>query len=497
MSNVSYRLPASQAAPPFAPGRIDTGAICTVAAGSAQEIALINAGAVPLSQLGSTPAFESQLSLIFNKACLIGDSITYRSYDNFSGSSFMQRANGWFTWTNALLRGRFSLVNQCAVNGYDTAHMLANFGTGVTGRGDGANDPLAVPVGWYFIMGGINDAQLGTSATVAASNLITMAKACLATGARVCMVTVPACSSGQLTSGQAEVVCEINAAIRQFARITPGVVLADGFAVTVNPLSTSAVALSGSADSSSVHPSAYGAYLIGNEVAKAVGAFLPPRTDRVSSQFDSIFTGGGNNKQLIANCMFETSAISGWAIGGSGPTNWTTGGTNVAGDTYLQAYTGFSAGTVTEVNPSVSGVGKAMQFTYTVGTVSNASPAQFGYNFGPINNPSNKANPGDVIYAECDIDITAYTGDISLCLRLVASTSQGADVESWWGNSAIPTAAVEYYGTGAAPASFTARTGDIVIPVGTLTLSAILYVMSDTTGATGTVQFSRHQMPKH
>lgn len=225
---------------------------------------------------------------------LLGDSLTNENFTSVTANSVEDFSLGarWFGLANALSQSKFVVANNAGMSGDfldaqgGMPGMLARLNSPDTGRGTpGAmqttnGGPGVFPFGGLGVvfLGGMNNIYNSTQPVAdVISAWRVVASALRQKYSRTVVCTIPAVNNATPNfSTRASVHAALNAAIRDYAASTAGVVLADLFRVTVNPLDASFV--QGSASiyrDGQLHPNNLGGYLIAKEIARALQVAFP------------------------------------------------------------------------------------------------------------------------------------------------------------------------------------------------------------------------------
>lgn len=232
---------------------------------------------------------------------------------------------GWFTWLNALTGQRFNLLNNAAIGGETVADIAL--------RVD--RDVIAYSPGICFIMAGINDCSAGTPAATTFSRLQAIYEKLIPYGIRPVLLTVLPLYTGHANFATAmPLVQQLNQLIKNYA-FNNNLLCIDAHAAIVDPASATGAALVDTLDTDNIHPSAYGARLIG----LAGAAMFTPQTQTppglTVSQVDN-FGSSSSNWQLIDTAPWNASGgtVTGTNMSGTAPSGFTvqlTAGTVTSG----------------------------------------------------------------------------------------------------------------------------------------------------------------------
>ncbi len=277
------------------------------------------------------------------RAALLGDSIvaynTYASnqggsgyYPNGAGSTEVDNGQaGFFTAFSQLTGQRLSLdpVMNRGIGGQTTTQMLARFDADVAAN--------YAAFDWLFLMGGTNDPSAGVAKETTLANLQAMVLAALRNGKAVALFTILPRNSSSWTSGATanmRRILWVNSQLRSWtARLLSAgapLHLIDAFGEWANPASTITAAASGytvapGVAADGLHPSGYGAYLIGRRMADTLGPFLPAPVNAGMGAIDGFDATDNPGGVALLNPVFATAtggtATAVTAAGGI-PANW-------------------------------------------------------------------------------------------------------------------------------------------------------------------------------
>lgn len=317
----------------------------------------------------------------FNPASLVvfGDSITDAGSDYSTGASKYLRFNdyGWWCWAQRLLGYPWDFIRNSGVSGETTERMLARMG----------DDVLRHNPGWVWFLGGTNDIYRDHSAVDTFARIREIVERCVASGAIVVLQTIWARSDASATASRRIQHSILNDYIRAYATRTPGVILVDAYAVTVNPASTTMAEISNYLYDN-LHPSNLAGYAVGKEVARVLQQYAPPADPLISSIYDT-YTNNASGLNLMGDSgLFQTpesSAATG--MSGQEAANW-----NITR----------GAGTPTSVNSVVAhplGIGNVQRMTITAGANNDAVYLANGEGASI----AGRLTPGMWVRAECEV----------------------------------------------------------------------------------------------
>jgi lysophospholipase L1-like esterase len=232
---------------------------------------------------------------------LLGDSLT-------AANDAEQRNIGYFTWVNALLQGRFRVINYAGVGGQTTTQIKARV----------ASDVIAYNPQWCIVMGGANDIASDVDADVAFGNLTDICDDLVAAGIKVILSTVTPSTSYNTSQRKAEY-ASLNAQIAGYA--ATDVTIVDMGSSYQDPGDTSQPISGATYDG--VHPSALGAYLM--------AANLVIDFDGSAIALPTLFADNHDADLLHVNPMMTgTAGTKSGSITGTVATGWTASGDGAA-----------------------------------------------------------------------------------------------------------------------------------------------------------------------
>lgn len=388
-----------------------------------------------------------------NSLVALGDSITAQSSsgagtsDTASSGNYRWHATGYLGWAQTLLRHRFALLKNAGVSGQRSDQILARVQT----------DVVELNPAWCIVLAGTNDILQSISHATLIANLGAIYDALRAAGIRVVACTIPPVNSAT-TTAQREALYGANDFIRDYARTHPDVVVVDWHAAVADP-ATGAWITNASGDG--VHPSAFGAFRMGQVMANALAPLVPPSLSLLGSNIDPF------NK--ITNGRMQGAVSSGHASGITGDlaTGWAVGWEGAAGTAVMSkvARTDDTAGVWQQIQLTSAGTFRIFQ---------QANPLS-AWGFAP----------GDAFYAEIEFQADADWSGV---------TRFGLDVEYFNGGSGIASTlfAPQDTWTGVNPRAGVLRTPVAVIPDTAARLQYFLRFF----GSAGTVRFDRARLVK-
>lgn len=285
---------------------------------------------------------------------LFGDSImTYDDVGASPNASTGYSARGIFNWANILMGQKFKRIYNAGIGGNTTAQMLARIKT----------DVLDKRPDICFILGGENDFSGGVSLATTQGNLDQIYKILANAGIIPILATMYVGESGWANSANILKIVQFNAWLREYA-YRNGLLLCDLHKAVVNPSDTTGYAIQYTADPTDhLHPSAYGAYLMGKEVASVLSPLMGSCGYPVNSYVDC-YGQDSSSTNVIDNPTFT---------GTGGTKDASTTGT--VADGYSMTRFSGSATCVGSIVSSTAGTGNAQQFV--ISSTSGASVFTF------------------------------------------------------------------------------------------------------------------------
>ena len=286
------------------------------------DSALLAAPNVPFSWF-PVPALVSGAWNSRNGIAALGDSITLRNQPVPSGGNVSYGSDGFLVQGNAMLGWPFEIAAVLGYSGQSSAYILA---TGLP-----AVLALAPRPGRCIVLAGTNDAAPGgvsvsaPDATIATLKLIYAGLIAAGIEPEVC--TLPPRNDAGMTTAIKRSIWQINRWIREYARAN-SYVCNDFYRRLVNPtiggtsgwsLASDGVGAISDTSTDQLHPSDYGAYLMGQEFAANHAWARPPSGSKPSGARDSAMMYVSGQTPNINGGIIPNAAMSGNAgtIGGT------------------------------------------------------------------------------------------------------------------------------------------------------------------------------------
>ena len=241
----------------------------------------------------------------------IGDSITYVDAGNLSDSPLLAtatayqtgaKADGMFAWANAQLGHRLKMAGNGGVPGDTSEQILARM-----------DSLLAIPSDIVSVLAGANDFAQGWAASRTITALTSIYNKVRATGRRLLVCTTMSRSTMNTTAGYAYL-ATVNQFIKNYARKTPGVILADISSAMTDP-ATGIPYISPFHTADGTHPNAIGAQAMGKIIADALRPFYPA---------SDVFSSNNNDplNYMRNACNLGTAGTVANGITGTPGTQW-------------------------------------------------------------------------------------------------------------------------------------------------------------------------------
>jgi len=309
-------------------------------------------------------------------AVIVGDSIMMHA-QQVTGTVTTNRDRGFWNWANARLGRRFTLLHNAGVGGERTDQILARIDA----------DVIAYSPGWCFELSGTNDMIQGVTVATAKANRLAIWNKILAAGIKLVVGTIPPYSAVGATAGQQAFIAEFNSWVRAQASVLP-ILVVDYYSVVVSPTGTGWAY--GTTDNDGIHPDRAGCAAMGRLLADAIAPLTAPNDTLISSNSDA---------NLLVNGMMDGNT-SGGATG------------------YAITYRGGGS-----VAPTASKVartdGRPGEWQQLVVAPGNELSGAFIYK------KTGAATPGQVVYADCEIEMDADISQFKLLLLRVSPISTG------------------------------------------------------------------------
>lgn len=427
---------------------------------------LVDATGLPIGPPGARDGRAATIALI-------GDSLTDNNYSN-AGNLQAYSSRGYWTWAAMLLGQRVTLVNESGVGGNKSGDVLTRL----------QSDMLDYAPRWGLVMVGVNDLLGGLSASAIAANLQQ-----IYTRMRGAGITPIACTVTPATysAPQIEQWTILNAWIVDYCRANGWMLCLDAAAAIMS--STDGAPVSGATDDG-IHHVTVGAVPTG----RALFDLLDPLVPRIPPTSVSLMTVGATQRAYNVNGMAwgnNAGGANGFSLGtgitGTGPNNWVTGRTGTttavaskvarsdwrAGEFFRMAVTvgganeqvfcgpsdvilrywatGLSVNLNDIVRPTAPN-GAAYRVT-TAGALSTGSDPTAGWSTTPgasftsggaTLKVMDSADVGASIYAQCRVNLSAWSGAFCPVLQLWQYTASYASIVkkavgcNWGGADALP-----------------------------------------------------------
>lgn len=374
------------------------------------------------SQAGPNGLTASQVAAVqaigLNGVLLFGDSISNNNGGPNLGNGANQYDKGYWTWANAQMGGKLSIVRNAGITGDNTSQMLARLEADVA--------PYAGLAQFVSFNGGVNDPTggTGTAQTLAQTkaNLLAIINR-LRQLFRVVLWHTP--TPYALNATVAAQVAAIADFVRQTAPGLPGVYLIDAYAATVNKTATTGDMVTGySNDSPQLHPNSVGARAIAAEIVTVMTPFVSMSPSPLPvSHHNSVATAGATYAtQALPNPLFVTQTggtVTGTNTTGTAPSDWTvragTGGNYSSGTTAVALSYGARS----------DGCGSDLTLTVTAG-------ASVGVPVIELLTASHHADvqPGQRIQAVISLGMSGASGVQKIVPYLSVTDSNGATTQT-------------------------------------------------------------------
>lgn len=320
-----------------------------------------------------------------NRFMPVGDSKTYLDAGNLSDNPLLtvasayvngSKSDGIYAWANAQLGHRLKMVGNGGVPGDTTEQILARM-----------DALLAIPSDIVSVEGGTNDFAQGWPASRTITALSAIYAKVRAKGPRLVVLTTMSRSTMNNTAGYAYL-ATVNQFIKNYARKTPGVILADICSAMTDP-ATGIPYISPFHTADGTHQNAIGAQAMGKILADSIRPFLPSVDVFSSNNLDPL-------NYMRNACNTGTTGTVANGITGTPGTQWS-----------------LSAGSGT-VDCAVSKVartdGLPGEWTrLTIGATNTANIIASGGVLWDLTG-ANGLKPGDIITAAIEVRTTGLVG---------------------------------------------------------------------------------------
>lgn len=337
----------------------------------------------------------------------IGDSITYLDAGNLSDSPLLAptvayqggaKSDGMFAWANAQLGHRLKMVGNGGVPGDTSEQILARVDT-----------LLATPSDMVSVLAGANDFAQGWDASRTITALSSIYDKVRATGRRLVVLTTMSRSTMNNTAGYTYL-AKVNQFIKNYARKTPGVILAD-ISSAMTDAATGIPYISPFHTADGTHPNAIGAQAMGKVIADALRPLIPASDVFSSNNMDPL-------NYMRNACNIGTAGTIANGITGTPGTQW-----------------GYSAGTGT-VNAAVSKVARTdgLPGEWTRLTIGSGNTANIVASGGVWwdNTGVTGLKIGDTITTAIEVRTTGLTGVSQFNGGSYHPNSQALDIKNAW-----------------------------------------------------------------
>lgn len=352
------------------------------------------------------------------KLMVLGDSITYldagllsEAPDNLRPVATAYRVDGskvtgMYAWANAQLGHPLIMAGNAGVPGDTTEQMFARLGS-----------VLAIPSDIVGVQGGANDFTAGWDASRTIAALGSIYAGVLTSGRRLLALTTMSRSTMNTTAGRLYL-GTVNRWIKNYARTTPGVILADVCSAQTDPATGIPYVAPFFTTSDGTHPNAIGAQRMGKVIADALRPHVTQTDIFSSNNLDPLnFMRNACNTGTTGTVTAPITGTPGtlWSVGWSG-------GTAVA--------------TVSKVARTDNLPGEWTRVVIGNGNTSNiiANGSVLWDNTG-----ANGVKVGDTITCAVEVRTTGLVGVSQFRGGSYHSVSQGLDLNGAWnqGNGTI------------------------------------------------------------
>jgi len=337
----------------------------------------------------------------------IGDSITYMDAGNLSDNPLLPvttayatgaTSAGMFAWANAQLGHRLKMAGNGGVPGDTSEQVLARL-----------DSLLAVPSDIVSVHCGANDFSQGWAASRTITALTAIYAKVRASGRRLVVLTTMSRSTMNNAGGYAYLAI-VNQFIKDYARKTPGVILADISSAMTDP-ATGIPYISPFHTADGTHPNAIGAQAMGRVLADALRPFFPAA---------DVFSSNNNDplNYMRNACNLGTGGTIANGITGTPGTQW---GLSASGGT---------------VDCAVSKVARTdgMPGEWTrlaIGATNTANVVASGGVWWDLTGAAG-LKPGDVVTAAVEVRTTGLVGVSQFNGGVFHPNSQALDLKNIW-----------------------------------------------------------------
>ena len=345
----------------------------------------------------------------------IGDSITYMDAGNLSDNPLLPvttayatgaTSAGMFAWANAQLGHRLKMAGNGGVPGDTSEQILARL-----------DALLDVPSDIVSVHAGANDFAQGWAASRTITALTTIYNKIRATGRRLLVCTTMSRSTMNNPTGYAYL-ATVNQFIKNYARKTPGVILADISSAMTDPATGTPYNTGVFYTADGTHPNAIGAQAMGKVIADALRPFYPA---------NDVFSSNNNDplNYMRNACNLGTAGTVANGITGTPGTQWGLSG---------------SGGTVDAAVSKVARTdGLPGEWTrITLGATNTANIVASGGVWWDLTGAAG-LKPGDVITTAIEVRTSGLTGVSQFNGGSYHPNSQALDLKNTWqqGNGTV------------------------------------------------------------
>lgn len=420
---------------------------------------------------------------------ILGDSITEQL--GYHNAIARQMDISYFTWANALMGGRFRLLNNAGLGSTRTSFDPASSPPGMGVRLP--DEVLAYRPDWCWILGGSNDingsfsdnTQSETILATAKANLARMIEMCLAQGIRVMIGTIPPTHSSNTSWSNIRVarMFRLNAWIRSLPGRYKGVVVADFANAMTDPLSTTAQPRAGMLQfDDGIHPGHLGGYTMGLEIKRV----MEPLTPAVQWLPSSIIDRPDYYSSLACDQIFPRPFFH-TTTGGNNSTGTTVTGAVPGSMTLTKSGTWGAGMAVSSVDARADGYGNDWTLTVSNTGANNDSLRMSG--------PDMQANvsAGDVLVGACAVSVSglAQFKGASFVIEGIDGEAVSHRASALERSPADGTEPLPVSRFSQASVDLTLVTGPFVVPPGLTSLKAFCQPLFIGSGGTGVIKWGR------